>query len=141
MGGIVYHTYSALETEALGKRVGAALEKNATVCFFGDLGAGKTTFVRGLVQGVCQTETHEVHSPTFVYLHIYHGAAKVYHFDLYRLRDADEFISMGFDDFLETDGVCCLEWSEKIAQLLPINSLKVTLAHAGGDSRQITLST
>jgi tRNA threonylcarbamoyladenosine biosynthesis protein TsaE len=63
----------------------------------------------------------------------------VYHFDLYRLRDIDEFLSMGFDEYFEADGICCIEWSERIEEYLPENRLTVSLEHVEGDERLITI--
>jgi len=130
-----YSTSSACETMALGKRLGADLKPNSILCFFGDLGAGKTTFIKGIVEGAAQY--HCVSSPTFVYLNVYRGTQTVYHFDLYRLQDSDEFLSMGFDELFDTGGICCIEWSEKIANLLPDDCIRVEMQHAGEDKRTI----
>ena len=76
--------------------------------------AGKTTFIKGLIHAAAQIASSEVQSPTFNYLNIYEGRKTIYHFDLYRLRDRDEFLSMGFDEFFDAGGICCIEWSERI---------------------------
>ena len=108
------------------------------MCLFGDLGAGKTTLVKGILDGAQGKEhPHTLTSPTFTYLNIYPGTPTFYHFDLYRLRDADEFLSMGFEEFLAANGICCLEWSEKIQPLIPEEAVRVTIQHAGGDQRTI----
>lgn len=125
---------------AIGYQLGQRLPKQAVVCFFGDLAAGKTTFIKGLVAGANHIEPSHVQSPTFTYLHIYRGQQTVYHFDLYRLRDTDEFLSMGFDEYLEGDGICCIEWSERIASCLPPDYIHVCLEHGGGDRRIITIT-
>jgi tRNA threonylcarbamoyladenosine biosynthesis protein TsaE len=119
---------------------GSSLPNKSIVCLFGDLGAGKTTFVKGLAKGAAQVDSDLVNSPTYVYLNIYKGEKTIYHFDLYRLRDADEFLSMGFDEMLFEEGICCIEWSERIASLLPPNSIKVTLQHAGDNTRSIRIA-
>ena len=75
--------------------------------------------MKGLVAGATGLPSAEVSSPTFVYMNIYSGCKTVYHFDLYRLRAADEFLSMGFDDYFFANGLCCVEWSEKIEAFLP----------------------
>lgn len=120
------------------------------MCLFGDLGAGKTTLVKGIAKGLQKKgrlENHsqegmesQVTSPTFTYLNIYAGSPPLYHFDLYRLRDGDEFLSMGFEEFLHGSGICCLEWSEKITPLIPPEAIQVTLLHQGGDKRAIITS-
>lgn len=135
-----YFSHSAAETFELGKRLGSELAVPTVVCLFGELAAGKTTFIKGIVAGAAQVDPSMVQSPTFTYLHIYEGKKKVYHFDLYRLRDIDEFLSMGFDEYFEADGICCIEWSERIAPYLPLGHLSVTLQHLEEDRRLIIIS-
>lgn len=133
-------TSSASETFFLGYQVGKRLQPDAVVCFFGDLGAGKTTFIKGLVAGAAQTDPSYVQSPTFTYLNIYEGEIPVYHFDLYRLRDADEFLGMGFDEYFDAGGICCIEWSERIQTCLPPFVISITLVHEGEDQRTIIIN-
>lgn len=132
-------THSSVETHLLGVELGKSLPKDSVVCFFGDLGAGKTTFIKGVVAGALGTSGDEVNSPTFTYLNIYKGNKTVYHFDLYRMRDADEFLSMGFDEMFDAGGICCVEWSEKISSLIPSEALCVVMTHLGGDDRRIEI--
>lgn len=127
------------ETIAFGAELGKQLPENSVVCFFGDLGAGKTTLIKGLALGAAEYPIEQVNSPTFVYLNIYSGKKTVYHFDLYRLRDADEFLSMGFDEMFTAGGICCVEWSEKIVDLLPPGCVKVIMTHTGEEERQIVV--
>jgi tRNA threonylcarbamoyladenosine biosynthesis protein TsaE len=134
-----YISHSAEETKAIGRRVGQQLPVNSVVCFFGDLAAGKTTFIKGLAEGAGDF-AQTVNSPTFVYLNIYEGQKTVYHFDLYRLRDADEFLSMGFDEMFYARGICCVEWSERIPSLIPADSIHIVMAHAAENCRHITIS-
>ena len=89
-------SHSELETLQCGYELGKLLEPNSILCFFGDLGAGKTTFIKGLASAIAGCSLEEVNSPTYVYLNIYEGQKTVYHFDLYRLRDVDEFLGMDF---------------------------------------------
>lgn len=135
-----YLTQSASETLELGRRLGLELPVPTVVCLFGELAAGKTTLIKGLVEGAAQVDPSAVQSPTFTYLHIYEGKKKVYHFDLYRLRDIDEFLSMGFDEYFEAEGICCIEWSERIASHLPPNCLYIVLTHVQEDQRLITIT-
>lgn len=135
-----YHCFSENETISLGAEFGKKLPSNSIVCFFGDLGAGKTTFIKGLVQGAAATDQEIVNSPTYVYLNIYQGQKKIYHFDLYRLRDADEFLSMGFDEFFFAGGICCIEWSEKIDSLLIDSCFRVEIQHIKENERMIVIS-
>jgi tRNA threonylcarbamoyladenosine biosynthesis protein TsaE len=138
---LFFKTFSDSETRALGYEMGQTLSGNAIVCFFGDLGAGKTTFIKGLASAASGCSPDQVSSPTFTYLNIYQGQGltTVYHFDLYRLHDADEFLSMGFDEFFFEGGICCIEWSERIERILPSNCLKVTLKHNNEQEREVII--
>ncbi|MBS4164455.1 tRNA threonylcarbamoyladenosine biosynthesis protein TsaE [Candidatus Protochlamydia amoebophila] len=136
---IHYHSNSAEETQEVGFNFGLTLPANSVICFFGDLAAGKTTFIKGLVAGASQLDPNIVQSPTFSYLHIYEGKQIVYHFDLYRLKDVDEFLSMGFDEYFESGGICCVEWSERIHSILPPNCLFVILTHQSENRREIKI--
>lgn len=108
----------------------------------GELGAGKTQFVRGLVRGL-GGDAQLVHSPTFVLLHVYPcGGRRLYHLDAYRTRGPEDFESIGFDEILaqaaEGD-VIAVEWPSKVAELLPAARVEVEMAHAGGDRRRIRI--
>lgn len=127
-------TFSIEETFQLAYAIGKQLPANSVLCFFGDLGAGKTTFIKGLVEGASGYPKEHVSSPTFTYLNIYEGVQKVFHFDLYRLTTADEFLSMGFEEFFTAGGICCIEWSERIEEILPHDCIKITLHHVGDEN-------
>ncbi len=131
--------YSTDQTIDFAYQLGQKLPNKSIICLFGELGAGKTTFIKGLAAGAAGIDVAEINSPTFVYLNIYNGYRTVYHFDLYRLRNADEFLSMGFDEMLFAEGICCIEWSERIVDLLPKDCLRVTLKHAGEHARSIRI--
>lgn len=133
-------TASYEETIAFGKRFARELKPGSIVCLFGDLGAGKTTLIKGIVEGITGLEPCQVTSPTFTYLHVYaeQSSPPVYHFDLYRLNDPEEFLGLGLEEFLFADGICCIEWSEKIHSILPQNCLRLQLNYEGPDSRSIT---
>lgn len=130
-------TSSDEETRAIGRRFGKSLKENSLVCFFGDLGAGKTTFIKGLVSGVNGFAEDDVNSPTYTYLNIYPGIIPVFHFDLYRLEQVDDFLQMGFEDFLHAGGICCIEWSERISELIPKTAMRVCLKSCDRDTREI----
>jgi tRNA threonylcarbamoyladenosine biosynthesis protein TsaE len=130
---------SVEETHAAAFRLGEQLQPNSVLCFFGDLGSGKTTFIKGLVEGAAGIPSTYVNSPTFTYLNIYEGRQTLYHFDLYRLRDVDEFLSMGFEEYLTAGGICCIEWSERIELLLPEDCIQIVMSHGGGDLREISV--
>lgn len=135
-----YLTESAEETIALGRRVGASAPAGSVICLSGDLGAGKTTFVKGVVEGSVGCGSEKVSSPTFTYLNIYEGESVIYHFDLYRIGDAEDFLEMGFDEYLSAGGISCIEWSERIADYLPPDAIMVTLAHCEEGKREIVVT-
>lgn len=128
------------ETEEIGFQLGSSLPVGSIVCFFGDLGAGKTTFIKGMARGAGQIDSDEVNSPTFVYLNIYEGGVPIYHFDLYRLKDVQEFIRMGFDEYFGGEGICCLEWSERIEEELPAKAIRVEIRHLDETQREVRIS-
>jgi tRNA threonylcarbamoyladenosine biosynthesis protein TsaE len=132
-------TASEEETRTLGYKIGKKLSPGAIVCFFGELAAGKTTLIKGLVKGVTGCSEDAVNSPTFVYLNIYDGDTKVYHFDLYRLTNPQQFLGLGFDEMLFGNGISCIEWSERIQSLLPSSIIRIEMAHCGENSRSIEI--
>ena len=127
------------ETEALGARLARALGPGAVVAFTGDLGAGKTAFVRGLARGLGIPD--RVTSPTFTIVNEYEGGRlPLFHFDLYRLGCADELFDIGWEDYLARGGVCAVEWSERMEELLEPGTIRVDLRRSGGeDQRVITI--
>ncbi len=128
---------SASETFEWGRRLGEVLSPPVVICLFGELGGGKTTFIKGLVQGAAQIDPSLVQSPTFTYLNIYEGSPPIYHFDLYRLREAEDFLRMGFDEYFEAEGICCIEWSERIASLLPPQALSIFFRHTDKEEERL----
>ena len=113
---------------------------NAIIALYGDLGAGKTTFIRGLVEGAGSIDPRIVSSPTFTFLNIYQGEKMIYHFDLYRLPGKEEFFAAGFDEYFNAGGICCMEWADKIESELPLNVFDVKLCYIGEEKRQIEIS-
>lgn len=112
----------------LGARLSAGLAAGQLIFLSGELGAGKTTFVRALLRGLGYDAT--VKSPTYTLVESYSvGGLAVYHFDLYRLRDPQELESIGFRDYLDGRGVCLVEWPERAAEYLPVPDLKVSIEH------------
>lgn len=132
-------SHSPIDTVSFARNFGKTLSINTVICFFGDLAAGKTTFIKGLLEGAAHINPAEVQSPTFTYLNIYEGSKTAFHFDLYRLKDSSEFLNMGFDEYFEADGICCIEWSERISAYLPDDCIQIFLEHVGEDKRLITI--
>ena len=129
-------TRSPEETEALGARLAGALEPGAVVAFTGDLGAGKTAFVRGLARGLDVRD--RVTSPTFTVVNEYEGGRlPLFHFDLYRLGCADELFDIGWEDYLARGGVCAVEWSERMEELLEPGTIRVDLRRGEDEDRRV----
>lgn len=120
-----FHTKSAEETIALGKRLGSFLKKGDVVALQGSLAAGKTTITKGIALALEIQDT--ITSPTFCLISEYHGKMPLYHFDVYRLQGADDFANLGADDMIYGDGVCLIEWSEKIMDELPKKTIVIRL--------------
>lgn len=134
-----YHSNSPEETERLGAALAQALSPGAVVAFSGDLGAGKTAFIRGLARGLGFSQ--RVTSPTFTIVNEYVGGRlPLFHFDLYRLGSADELFDIGWEDYLARGGVCAVEWSERASDALDAETIRVDLRPGGAeDARIITM--
>ena len=130
-------TNSPQETEALGQKLGQMLPAGTVIAYRGDLGAGKTAFTRGLARGLGIQDP--VTSPTYTIVNEYLGGRDpLFHFDMYRLHSADDLFDIGWDDYLERQGICAVEWSENVAEALE-DPLTVTICKTGEESRKITL--
>jgi tRNA threonylcarbamoyladenosine biosynthesis protein TsaE len=131
-------TKSPRETERFGRRFAKQLKSGDVVAFFGELGSGKTTMIRGVCRafGVMKG----VKSPSFVYLRIYEAAVPIYHFDFYRLRSADELINTGLDEYFYESGIVLLEWADRLGQLLPGSRYDVTLRMLSENEREIVVA-
>ncbi len=129
-------SHSPAETIAFARTLAATLRRGDVLALSGDLGAGKTHFVKGLAAGLGTTAS--VTSPTFTLLHEYPGGRlPLYHFDFYRLDDADEALKIGLDEYLDGDGVCVIEWAEKFPTLLPPHTRWLRFTHREDGARVI----
>lgn len=128
------------DTYEIGKKLAENLNPGDVIAFYGDLGAGKTAFTKG----VCaHFGIEDVHSPTFTIVNEYNGDVTVYHFDAYRIDD-DSWINGGFDEYLFAGGICVIEWAENLSDVLPKNTIKVTISRdlsKGDDYRDIEVLT
>ena len=130
-------TNSPEETEAIGEKLAQALRPGMVIAYRGDLGAGKTAFTRGLARGLGCRDA--VTSPTYTIVNEYlEGRIPLFHFDMYRLRSADDLFDIGWDDYLERGGICAVEWSENVAEAME-DPITVTIEKLGADSRRITI--
>ena len=131
-------TNSETETINEGKKLGRGLAPGAIVALYGDLGAGKTAFIRGLALGLGVTMS--VSSPTFTIVNEYPGSVPLFHFDMYRLENENELFDIGWDDYIARAGVCAVEWSEKVSGAFPPDAVTVRLANLGGNTRKIEIN-
>ena len=129
-------TRSPQETEALGERLGAGLQPGATILLYGDLGAGKTTLVRGIARGL-GIDPAEVSSPTFVLVQEYKGRLSLHHVDLYRL-DSTAADDLGLEELTESGGVVVIEWAERLRRGVA-DAIRISIADKGGDAREIVI--
>ena len=129
---------SEKETEALGARLAASLPAGgAVIAMYGELGAGKTAFIRGLGAGLQVKGT--VVSPTFTIVNELQGERELFHFDMYRLGSADELFDIGWEDYLNRGGVCAVEWSENVEDAFDGSEIRVSIRKTGEGSREITI--
>lgn len=130
-----YLSHSPEETEAIGEALATQLKPNTVVALRGGLGMGKTAFTRGLARGLGYRG--RVTSPTFTIVNEYNAPLPLFHFDMYRLGSEVELFDIGWDDYLGRGGVCAVEWSERMAELLPKDAILVTIARGEADSDRV----
>jgi len=136
---ITFDLNSETVTQQLGRALGAAAQPGLVVALVGNLGAGKTRFVQAAAEGL-DIPREAVNSPTFVLIHEYEGRLPVYHFDTYRLGDIDEFLELGADEYMSGDGVCFIEWADRMEEVLPRDRLSITFEITGELTRRVTVA-
>ena len=130
-------TNSPEETDKIGEALAKSLQPGTILAYRGDLGAGKTAFTRGLARGLGCKET--VTSPTYTIVNEYLGGRlPLFHFDMYRLASSDDLWDIGWEDYLEREGVCAVEWSENVQDAME-DAITVTIEKLGENTRQITI--
>lgn len=125
---------SVADTENLGRKIASILKGDEVIAMFGDLGAGKTAFTRGLASGL--DFDYGVSSPTFAIVNEYSAALNIYHFDMYRITSEDDLYSTGFYDYLD-NGVIIIEWSENIEYALDDNAIRITIRKTENENERI----
>ena len=131
-----YVSNSPAETEDLGAALAERLKPGTVVAFSGDLGAGKTAFVRGMARGLGISE--RVTSPTFTIVNEYEGGRlPLFHFDMYRLGSADELFDIGWEDYLARGGVCAVEWSENVSDAMEGDCIRVDIRRGAHDNQRL----
>lgn len=130
-------TNSSEETINLGIKIGELLEPGDVIAMSGTLGAGKTTITKGIAQSLNINEN--ITSPTFCLISEYDGKLPLYHMDVYRLEGSEDFINLGVEEMLYGNGVCIIEWSEKVKSELPKKSIKLNIEPLENGKRKITI--
>lgn len=130
-------TKNEQETEDLGAKLAAALPDGSVVAMYGDLGAGKTAFVRGMARGMGLQV--RVSSPTFTIVNEYLGRRELIHFDMYRLSGADELFDIGWEDYLARGAVCAVEWSENVEDAFFGDEVRVRIEKLSDTERKISI--
>ena len=135
-----FSTHSAEETTDLGRRLAADLKPGSIILLRGDLGAGKTTMVKGIAEGFQAAKAEDVTSPTFTLIHEYRGpAVTLYHIDLYRIDTQRELDTLALDDLMTSQSILLIEWGEKFARFAKERDAEIAIEQRGGDDRVITI--
>ncbi len=137
---MVFGAATLADTEALGRRLGERLFAGAVVALIGPLGAGKTQLVRAMAEGLGIADPRAVSSPTFVLIQEYNARLPIYHFDAYRLAGPGEFFDLGANEYFQGQGVCLVEWADRVESALPGQYLRITLEVTGETSRRIQIA-
>ena len=134
-----FETHSGDETHELGRQLVELLPEQGVVLLIGELGAGKTTLTKGIVEGRRAASADEVSSPTFTLVHEYGDPVSVYHADLYRLDTVEQARRAGLEELFEKPALTLVEWGERFPDLFPADRVEIRLRHKGGDHREIEL--
>ena len=134
-----YRTTSEAATIALGERLAHELPPRGVVLLIGNLGAGKTTLAKGIVNGLGAAAADEVSSPTYTLIHEY-GEGRVYHVDLYRLDEPREVATLGLEEIFERDGLVLIEWGERFPRMLPAERIEIRIRPLANDEREIEVT-
>ena len=138
-GKLIFKTSSADETIKFGEKLGRLLAAGHVIALVGELGAGKTTLVKGIVQGLGVKDRRAVKSPTFSLIHKYEGRIPIFHFDAYRLEGVQDMLDIGSDEIISGNGVSIIEWADRVPECLPGKYLKITLIAVSENERKIEL--
>ncbi len=134
-----FRTKSSEETEILAEKLKAHLKGGDVICLRGEMGVGKTVFTKGLCRALGVTDY--VTSPTFTVVNEYDGETlRVFHFDMYRILDADELLEIGFDEYLNSGGICVIEWPQNVEKSLPKRRIEIEIKKDGANERTITVT-
>lgn len=133
-----FTSHTPEETIAIGKAFSSELKAGDVVCLNGELGAGKTHFVKGIAEGV-GFDQNEVHSPTYTLIHEYVGELPIYHFDCYRIESPQEALEIGVEEYFYGKGVCVIEWPERIESLIPPEAIWIDIEAPDKNTRKFVI--
>ena len=125
-----FKTENPAETQTLGEKLGKTLKRGDVIALVGDLGTGKTCLTQGIARGVGIASDEVVNSPSYILINEYNGKIPIYHIDLYRLENSEEITELGLSEYIEGDGICIIEWAERMADLLPDTCIKIHITLA-----------
>ena len=120
-----FTTENPMETQALGEEIGKMLKRGDVIALIGDLGTGKTCLTQGIARGAGIASDEIVSSPSYILINEYNGKVPIYHIDLYRLENSAEIAELGLSEYVEGDGICIIEWAERMADALPDTCIKI----------------
>lgn len=135
----VFRTESPEETQNLGEKLGKTLQRGDVIALIGDLGTGKTCLTQGIARGVGLAPNEVVSSPSYILINEYNGKIPIYHIDLYRLETAAEIVDLGLSEYIEGDGICIIEWAERMADGLPATCIKINMTWEDENIRSIKM--
>ena len=134
----IFRTRTPAETQTIGKKIGKQLRQGDLVALIGDLGTGKTCLTQGIARGVGVDPNQIVNSPSYTLINEYAGKIPIYHIDLYRLQNHDELLDLGLDEYMEGNGICIIEWAEKLGSL-KISHTKIQITWLSEMTREIEI--
>ncbi len=133
----VFRTHSPEETQEIGVKIGCQLNPGDVVALIGDLGVGKTCLTQGIARGAGVYQDQTVNSPSYILINEYEGKIPVYHIDLYRLQRLEDIIALGLEEYLDGDGICVIEWADRMGELLPESYIQVRITGEDEFTREI----
>ena len=134
-----FKTHNPEETQALGEQLGKTLEPGDVIALIGDLGAGKTCLTQGIARGIGIAPDEVVSSPSYILINEYNGTIPIYHIDLYRLESAAEIAELGLMEYIEGNGICVIEWAERMADALPMRCVRIDIRWEDENVRHFTV--
>ena len=132
----IFKTESPEETQALGEKLGKTLKQGDVIALIGDLGTGKTCLTQGIARGVGIAPDEVVNSPSYILINEYNGVTPIYHIDLYRLENSEEIAELGLSEYMDGNGICIIEWAERIAATLPDTCIEIHITLADTSASQ-----